>query len=338
MDLSSPSLSFIIPSIHDGSKLECRVYLPTGQQNIQSATGPIRGAIVAHPYAPLGGCYDDPVVGIFGGELLSAGYIVGTFNFRGAGHSEGRTSWTARPELGDYVSFYGFMLQYLKYLKHAFAVNKNDGDDGLSLSQIAQTTGDNETPQIHLILGGYSYGSLIVSHVPTLEAMVELFRPAASPSKPIGEIARTAKQIAAWSIDQLPIPNAPALPDDPWLGLQTATVSYLLVSPLLPPISQLLTVFSSLSLNVTVETSRGRHVACPRPADQLTTHRTLALFGDQDNFTSAQKLRKWSSELAHVPHSQFQWREIDGAGHFWREDGVELRARQILAEWLSSIR
>lgn len=47
-----------------------------------SSSQPLRGAIVAHPYASLGGCYDDPVVSFIGGELLGNGYVVGTFNFR----------------------------------------------------------------------------------------------------------------------------------------------------------------------------------------------------------------------------------------------------------------
>jgi alpha/beta superfamily hydrolase len=37
---------------------------------------------VAHPYAPLGGCFDDPVVDEVGGELLNAGFFLVTFNFR----------------------------------------------------------------------------------------------------------------------------------------------------------------------------------------------------------------------------------------------------------------
>lgn len=83
MDLPSPTFSFSIPSIRDGLRLECRVYLPAELQNIQSASSwQTRGAIVAHPYARLGGCYDDPVVSFIGGELLQAGYLVGTFNFR----------------------------------------------------------------------------------------------------------------------------------------------------------------------------------------------------------------------------------------------------------------
>lgn len=86
MATSSPSFSFTIPSVHDGCKLQCRIYLPYVSgwlENIESALArSVRGAIVAHPYAPLGGCYDDPVVSFLSSELLQQGYIVGTFNFR----------------------------------------------------------------------------------------------------------------------------------------------------------------------------------------------------------------------------------------------------------------
>ena len=37
---------------------------------------------MAHPYAPMGGSYDDRVVGIVVEELLASWYIVGSFNFR----------------------------------------------------------------------------------------------------------------------------------------------------------------------------------------------------------------------------------------------------------------
>jgi alpha/beta superfamily hydrolase len=37
---------------------------------------------VAHPYATLGGCYDDPVVNFTGSEILKQGLILVTFNFR----------------------------------------------------------------------------------------------------------------------------------------------------------------------------------------------------------------------------------------------------------------
>lgn len=83
MHLSAPTYSFNIPSVHDGTELECRLYLPLElQQSDCARKWHIRGAIIAHPYAPLGGCYDDPVVGFIGGELLRGGSVVGTFNFR----------------------------------------------------------------------------------------------------------------------------------------------------------------------------------------------------------------------------------------------------------------
>jgi hypothetical protein len=83
MHLPSPSFTFALPSVHDGTQLDCRLYLPRKLQRPESASGrPKRGAIVAHPYAPLGGCYDDPVVNFIGAQLLQAGYVVGTFNFR----------------------------------------------------------------------------------------------------------------------------------------------------------------------------------------------------------------------------------------------------------------
>lgn len=81
MGLPKPVFSFTIPSLHDGTILECRLYHP--REFSQSPARPaLRAAIVAHPYAPLGGCYDDPVVVTIGELLLKAGYIVGTFNFR----------------------------------------------------------------------------------------------------------------------------------------------------------------------------------------------------------------------------------------------------------------
>lgn len=116
----------------------------------------------------------------------------------------------------------------------------------------------------------------------------------------------------------------------------TTSISYLLVSPLLPPISHLLTSFTTLSLNVKADPSRDTHTPC-RPADQQSTHNTLALFGDQDTFTSSRKLERWSDEMAHMPRSEFQFRKIDGAGHFWREDGVEMRARHALKVWLGQM-
>ncbi|KAJ5935262.1 hypothetical protein N7466_004809 [Penicillium verhagenii] len=318
--LSRPTFSFSIPSIHDGRQLECHVYLPRHLENIEStAPNNIQGAIFAHPYAPLGGSYDDPVVSFIGGELQNAGFVVGTFNFRGAGGSEGQTSWTGKPELGDYTSFYGFMLHYLHALKS---------------TQGSRVEGDRDRG-IDLILGGYSYGSMIASHAPTLDVMIDLFKPGpgvgttVSPDTPIDRIGREARKIAAATIPGY-VAARPQGRDDEGFHASTL-ISYLLVSPLLFPVSSFLTVFTTLSVNVGDRSAQARPA---RPADQLSVHRTLALFGDDDTFTSVGKLRRWSAELGRMPHSQFRGCEIENAGHFWREDGVEQEAREILREWL----
>ena len=84
--------SFTIPSIHDDTALNCRVYNPDSLSAAGwSATGLVqmsrmRGIIMAHPYAPMGGSYDDRVVGIVVDEFLKAGWVVGTFNFRYGSH------------------------------------------------------------------------------------------------------------------------------------------------------------------------------------------------------------------------------------------------------------
>lgn len=81
-----PQYAFSIPSIEGDTPLDCRIYQPNDlSQSISRhpEDGPrIKGAIVAHPYAPLGGCYDDHVVLAVTQTLLDQGYVVGTFNFR----------------------------------------------------------------------------------------------------------------------------------------------------------------------------------------------------------------------------------------------------------------
>src|SRR5690348_283702 len=103
--LPKPSATFTLPSLYDDLELDCRLYFPkvrTGVEEPQFAGF----AVFAHPYAPLGGCYDDPVVHSVGAILVRRGFVVGTFNFRGAEHSAGKTSWSGKAELGDYVSMY----------------------------------------------------------------------------------------------------------------------------------------------------------------------------------------------------------------------------------------
>ena len=81
----NPSFSFTIPSLHDDIDLDCRIYNPPHSAFTPSSNETLwipRGAVVAHPYAPLGGCYDDPIVLVVVEECLKKGLVVATFNFR----------------------------------------------------------------------------------------------------------------------------------------------------------------------------------------------------------------------------------------------------------------
>ncbi len=85
MGLREPVFSFTIPSIHDDTILDCRIYHPVHFLHNGSKahnTWRKRGAIIAHPYAPFGGSYDDPIVDVVATEIVKRGFVVGLFNFR----------------------------------------------------------------------------------------------------------------------------------------------------------------------------------------------------------------------------------------------------------------
>lgn len=75
--MAKPNYTFTIPSLAEDTPLDCRLYHPKPQSPRHNS-----GAIFAHPYAPLGGSQDDPVVLSITETLLKLGYIVVTFNFR----------------------------------------------------------------------------------------------------------------------------------------------------------------------------------------------------------------------------------------------------------------
>lgn len=98
--LPEPALSFTLPSLHDGLALDCRVYHPLALAASPRAPKWQRHtAVVAHPYAPLGGSYDDPVVETVAALLLRKGVLVATFNFRWVG-----LGWEDNTDVGaDFV-------------------------------------------------------------------------------------------------------------------------------------------------------------------------------------------------------------------------------------------
>jgi hypothetical protein len=81
--LPEPTLKLTLPSIHDNLTLDCRVYHPFSlTASPKAPQWQKNAAVVAHPYAPLGGSYDDPIVDVVASTLLRQGFLVCTFNFR----------------------------------------------------------------------------------------------------------------------------------------------------------------------------------------------------------------------------------------------------------------
>jgi pimeloyl-ACP methyl ester carboxylesterase len=124
-------------------------------------------------------------------------------------------------------------------------------------------------------------------------------------------------------IDEDEIPRPVDKPQLPELDATLFELSYVLVSPLLPPVSTLTTLpfFSS---------STGDH------EQKFREHPSLAVFGGRDMFTSAKKVRAWCSTIAEV-NSKFRWVEISEASHFWHEDGVAKRLNRAVKEWIAEI-
>ena len=161
--LPIPALSFTLPSLHDDTRLDCRIYHPECLTDPSILDTEIRSwrkqaAVVAHPYAPLGGCYDDAVVDVVAGTLLQVGYVVATFNFRGAQSSAGRTSWSSKPEQADYMSVVGFLAYYVHYLDAPSATRKHA-----------------VLPAPILLQAGYSYGATVTTKLPPLDVILSQF-------------------------------------------------------------------------------------------------------------------------------------------------------------------
>ena len=248
--------------------------------------------------------------------------------FRGAGESEGRTSWTAKPEIGDYVSFYGFMVYYL----HGLIVNYAYTEQ----SSAARESPDDERQKPKLILAGYSYGSMLASYLPPLESVLEVFSSTAQ--KPVTrEIILAANQLSRQSSANSSMKKT-ALVHMNVPDVVCPSVSHILISPILPPVS----FFTALSLLTSGSSPdlvlQGAEIKSAKPVDNLTAHRSLAIYGDDDSFTSIRKLRKWSAELVGAENSRFEYREVNGAGHFWQDERAESQMRRTIREWLSAVK
>lgn len=177
---------------------------------------------------------DDPVVSIIASLLLKRGFIVGTFNFRGAGSSKGRTTWQAKSEQQDYISFIGFMVYYLHQLSppnvpldifkftrsdpelrdlspipsqvlppprmrdlHSSDLsNENHNPNFPSIAIDREATPERDSKPL-LLLAGYSYGALITTLLPPI--LTSLLAPFQTPplGSPYAEIRLRSSSLAS---------------------------------------------------------------------------------------------------------------------------------------------
>jgi len=102
-------------------------------------------------------------------------------------------------------------------------------------------------------------------------------------------------------------------------------VRYLLVSPLTAPTSTVLAP----------ALARGfwNKSAQSNSQEAYTRHETLAVFGDQDVFSSAKKMRQWVEAMHQCCGTRFSHAEVNGAGHFWHEESAESGLREALRNW-----
>ncbi|MCJ1417183.1 hypothetical protein MMC32_003523 [Xylographa parallela] len=407
--VSKPVASFTIPSIYDDTPLDCRIYHPEHfVPNHGESSWRKKGAIVTHPYAPLGGSHDDPVVVSALGEILKQGFVVGTFNFRGAASSRGRTSWTAKPELWDLISFCGFFVHYVNGIRPPWVHHTMRPSESPVISPLS--TIQSELPSqadlyeqtdrgMTLLLGGYSYGSLITSNLPNTETILSHFSTVHKGTSEAEIRLRAFHMSTQWNAEVTPRPmrgrslavsthaitlggeesepgtrrnsrdsrsslefvrrnkdlprarrsstrhstdiDAPLLEEK--LGnmrMAEPHTIYLLISPLLPPVSMFATMFNKPGALLkwqggSPDVTNGD--VNPIAEEKFRRHATLAIYGDKDFFTSHKRLRKWAERLTSAIDSHFTFREIHNAGHFWHEEGVDAEMRKCIREWVIDV-
>ncbi|EME48575.1 hypothetical protein DOTSEDRAFT_118514 [Dothistroma septosporum NZE10] len=331
-----PLYSFTIPSIEDDTPLDCRIYHRTKPFPGDHAGQRLRGAVLAHPYAPLGGCYDDPVVLSLTETLLSDGHIVMTFNFRYkhsrlacAGESAGRTSWTGNNEVLDYCSVVGLLFHYMQHF------------------QIPNTAdmADSHSRSLELLLGGYSFGALILARLPPVHVILDRFE-TAERGAAASEIILRARKLATQTPPAtqnirsprrcrkigLSAPHESQSRASP-TPRQSFTMAYLLISPVLLPLTSTLCP-PGFPFPLTFHgDSKDQPLS-----GLLSLHSpSLIIFGAADGFTSSKRLQQWVKRLCHRDSESLRWEQVDHAGHFWREAGVMQRLQYSVAAWCHSV-
>lgn len=116
------------------------------------------------------------------------------------------------------------------------------------------------------------------------------------------------------------------------------SVAYLIISPVLPPISGLTTLFTKPTFERS-DMRTGIIVVKDTSTkdEQFLKHPTCLIYGSKDMFTSSKKVQKWAQHLSSRAGQSFYSHEVEGAGHFWTEEHVAQRLQARLTSWLSTL-
>lgn len=116
-------------------------------------------------------------------------------------------------------------------------------------------------------------------------------------------------------------------------------VAYVLISPLLAPVSGFITMFSKLKL-ATKTSGMCVSVACQGREggefEQLVRWPCLCVFGSKDVFTSDGKLQRWTQQLRSRAGSQFVSVRTN-SGHFWTDSEGIVRLQRGMIDWIAAL-
>ncbi|KAL8730868.1 MAG: hypothetical protein Q9166_003795 [cf. Caloplaca sp. 2 TL-2023] len=389
MDLTrhipKPTYEFVIPSIHDETHLACRIYsvpeIYFGGRREPEDVRPLsphekpwtpRGAVIAHPYTGFGGSYDDKIVLEAVRQFMIAGFTVGTFNLRGAGESAGKSTWTGKAELQDYISFVGFFMYYLSGVfppvpgEHPF-------DDFFGLTPILSGVPATRPPA-HFVLGGYSYGALLTRWLPNVPAILGRFSKVLKTSTE-AEIRHRASRLAAVTVidilsnelypsaresrrskSKLLIDKNRAEEKKTHIGyLQTPFVRKHernswpdekdgegpfdedFIKRVEVPTPKIHYLLISLLLGKAASFVTGfkklRKTDTDVMDEKFMFNTTAIIHGFKDRISSVWKIEVWGGYLQDNSEDRCQIVSVRKAGHFWREKGAMDKLREHLAEW-----
>ncbi|KAL8993407.1 MAG: hypothetical protein Q9169_006369 [Polycauliona sp. 2 TL-2023] len=380
--IPKPTYEFSIPSIHDDTALACRIYTAfdgplelrrppaTGRAliRISQANKPtkrlLKGAVIAHNYPRGGGSYDNSVVLRAVRKLLDEEIIVGTFNFRGVGKSRGKSTWTGKAELQDYISFVGFFLHYLTGV-----IQQTD------LVSLAAGS----APGVQLIIAGYDYGALMTRHLPDIPTIVQRFSNVLKTSTEAEIYSRASRLASITTIDlasdadlqtmeedvpgatqildnkgknymkQLKVPffrktqEQPRPDQDPGRPLSDEDYTargevclpeetlYILISILLGPAATLATGFKKLGDN-----------DMKKLDEKFQRNATWLIHGGSDQITGSQRLLEWQEEIKSMDHIKCELLGDPKAGHYWNGKGImdhyEMIFGSIVHRWAAKER